>query len=175
MPLFMLKDYLKLKNEFNSKVWVNGLETEFGTFYQFRKSQIELEAWSIRVLRVSMTTYIKFCISTFRISQQLTLVNILSTRAQMKIQKAWLALEHWILSRRNFHLIPKAFECILGPLVKITEFWSLKVGPIFGYNDFVWEFWACFSFPISNLGWLRRLFVCFGFRMSFGAPLKKLN
>ena len=72
---------------------------------------------------------------TLSLSLSLTLVNILSKRAQMRIPSAWLAPECRVWSRLTLLLCLEVFDIFPSPFVGFDLKWPLEVGPTFYRND----------------------------------------
>ena len=72
---------------------------------------------------------------TLSLSLSLTLVNILSKRARMRILSVRLAPECRVLSRLTLLLCPEIFDIFPSPFVGFDLKWLLKVGPTFYRND----------------------------------------
>ena len=72
---------------------------------------------------------------TLSLSLSLTLVNILSKRARMRIPSAWLAPECRVWSRLTLLLCLEVLDIFPSPFVGFDLKWLLEVGPTFYRND----------------------------------------
>jgi len=111
--VFVFWSLWTLNDHFRSKVQEDDIGIQFWRFHQLRKGHFRLVAWSTWLSRFSVWVG---AIRRF-ILWSLTLVNIMSKRARMRIPSAWLAPKCRVWSRLALLLCLEVFDIFPSPFV----------------------------------------------------------
>jgi len=149
-----------------SKYNDDSLRIQFWWFHQLRKGHFRRVAWSTWLSRFSVWVG---AIRRF-ILWSLTLVNIMSKRARMRIPSAWLAPKCRVWSRLALLLCLEVFDIFPSPFVGFDLKWLLEVGPTFYRNDLWWKFRLRRSVWNIKFGMVAYLVCVHGVPNEFGAP-----